>query len=52
VSILLDTLTKIEHLQENKDLASWLIQLINVAIKLKDNRIEFLKHPNAVSIIA
>ena len=39
-------------MQEYKDLASWLVQLMNIAIKLKPNRIEFLRHPKAVAIIA
>ena len=52
VSVLLKTLDAIGHVQEYKDLASWLVQLMNIAIKLKPNRIEFLRHPKAVAIIA
>ena len=52
VSVLLDTLDQIIYLQENKDLTSWLVQLINISIKLKKNRIEFLKNPHTISIIA
>ena len=42
----------IGHVQEFKDLASWLVQLMNISIKLKKNRVEFLRHPKAVAIIA
>ena len=52
VTVLLDTLDEIIHLQENKDLTSWLVQLINISIKLKKNRIEFLKNPRTIAIIA
>ena len=52
VSVLLSTLDTIVHLQENKELASWLMQLINVAIKLRKNRVEFLRLPRTIAILA
>lgn len=52
MSVLLKTLDAISHLQDNKDLASWLVQLMNISIKLRKNRVEFLRHPKAVAIIA
>ena len=52
VSVLLNTLDTIVHLQENKELASWLMQLINVAIKLRKNRVEFLRLPRTIAILA
>lgn len=52
VEVLLNTLESIEHVQEYKDLASWLVQLISLAIKLKVNREQFLKSPRAIAIIA
>jgi len=50
--VLLKTLDAISHLQDNKDLASWLVQLMNISIKLRKNRVQFLRHPKAVAIIA
>ena len=52
VSVLLKTLSAIVHVQDDKDLASWLVQLMNITIKLRKNRLEFLRHPKAVAIIA
>jgi hypothetical protein len=52
VSVLMNTLDTIVHLQENKELASWLMQLINVAIKLRKNRVEFLRLPRTIAILA
>ena len=52
VSVLLKTLESIGHVQDDKDLASWLVQLMNITIKLRKNRTEFLRHSKAVAIIA
>ena len=50
--MLLKTLESIGHVQDDKDLASWLVQLMNITIKLRKNRTEFLRHSKAVAIIA
>ena len=53
VEVMLNMLDSIENLnQANKDLVSWLVHLIGLAIKLKSNRIEFLKHDRIIDVIA
>jgi len=53
VEVMLNVLDSVENLnQANKDLVSWLVHLIGLAIKLKSNRIEFLKHDRIIDVIA
>ena len=53
VEVILNTLDRIETLQaDNKDLVSWVVHLIALASKLKQNRVEFLKNTRCIDIIA
>lgn len=36
--ILMKILSKLDHIQENKDLVTWVLQLLSISIKLKKNR--------------
>jgi hypothetical protein len=37
-AILMTILSKLDHIQENKDLVTWVLQLLSISIKLKKNR--------------
>jgi len=36
--ILMTILSKLNHIQESKDLVTWVLQLLQIAVKLKCNR--------------
>ncbi len=48
VEVLLDIFQSIISLQRDRYLAEWLFKLIGLALKIKSNRSEFLRHRETV----
>lgn len=51
-AILMTILSKLDHIQENKDLVTWVLQLLSISIKLKKNRQQLSMTSRSLSVIS